>query len=250
MRQRAVEVGDHVGQPLAGQIIGGARAEVRAGPDRGHDHHPVLDVVEDRHHRRPDEDRVGNPEPVGIGRRQPLHQPHHVVAHEAEQPGRHWRQRLGERDPRFADQLAELGERAAGQGLERVQVVAGRAVDLGALAEAAPDQVGLEADRGVATAHGAPLDRLEQEAVGPALGQLEHRRDRGLEVGDQRGPDDLRLAVVVAGGELGRVGAGRHLRSERARVRQPRSRSARRLAVGADQPVDRGAIDLDPVVAP
>ena len=69
-------------------------------------------------------------------------------------------------------------------------------------ADGAPDQVGLEADDRIAAAHGAAFDRFEQEAHRPAVGDLQEGRDRRLEVGDQRGPDHLRLAARVAFREL------------------------------------------------
>ena len=53
-----------------------------------------------------------------------------------------------------------------------------RAVHLGALAAAAPDQVGFEADIGVTAPRRPTLDRLQQEAVALPFGELHHRRHR------------------------------------------------------------------------
>src|SRR5262249_3427554 len=64
----------------------------------------------------------------------------------------------------------------------------------------APHKVGLEPDDGIAAAHGAALDRLEQEAHGRA-GDLEEGRNRRLQVGHQGGPDHLRHAAPVTLGE-------------------------------------------------
>ena len=158
-----------------------------------------------------------------------------------------------QRDPRLPDQL-RAARRARRPDRARTRPRSWRAARLisAAIAAAAPDQVGLEADRRVAPAHRAALDRFEQEAVGPAFGELEHRRDRRLEIGDQRGPDHLRLPGLVAGDELGRIGARRHrARLRTARSGRPAARAAgRRRAVAADHAVDRGAVDLDRIVAP
>ena len=56
---------------------------------------------------------------IRIGRRQFLHQPHHVVAEIAEQAGRHRRQLLGQRDAAFGDQRAQApASGGSGQGLK------------------------------------------------------------------------------------------------------------------------------------
>ena len=135
---------------------------------------------------------------IRIGRRQLLHQPHHVVAEIAEQAGHHRRQLLGQRDAAFGDQRAQRGERRLGQGAKASGFAARRAVDLGARAVGAPDDVGLEPDDRIAAAHRAAFDRLEQEAVGASARDFQKRRDRRFEVGDQRGPYHLRLAARIA----------------------------------------------------
>ena len=94
--------------------------------------------------------------------------------------------------------------------LERGPVGPHAAVDLGAVAEAAPYHVRPEADDRVAAARGAALDALQEEAVGLSLGKLEHRRDRGLEIGDERGPDHLRPAGLVGCLEGCAIGLGLH----------------------------------------
>src|SRR5262249_57034936 len=90
-------------------------------------------------------------------------------------------------------------ERWLGAGRKILRRAACVAVDLGAPVDEPPDQVGLEPDDGVAAAHGPALDRLEQEAHG-FPGNLEERRDRRLQVRDQRRPYHLRLAARVAPG--------------------------------------------------
>ena len=183
-----------------------ARAERGLGGDalfRAHrrDHRDgVLDRVEHDHDGRAQQHRVGDADRIGIGRRQFLHQPHHVVAEIAEDAGRHGRQRVGQLDPAFGDQRAQGRKRRLVAGREGAPR---RAVDLGAPADGAPDQVGLEPDDRIAPAHRAAFDRFQQKAHRPAAGDLEEGRHRRFEVGDQRGPHHLRLAARIAFGERG-----------------------------------------------
>ena len=144
-------------------------------------------MVEQRHHGRAQEHRVGQVEAVRVIVGQALDQPDHVVGHVAEQAGTHQRQALGQLDPALRDQLPQAVQCRLGAGLESVAVEPCPPVDLGPVAAAAPDQVRLDAQDGVAAADGAAGDALEQEAVGPALGELEQRRDRCLQVSHQRG---------------------------------------------------------------
>ena len=186
--------------------------ERRLGADAGFRPHrrdhgdAVLHRVEHHDQRRADQDRVGNADRIGMAGGQLLHQPHHVVAEIAEHAGRHRRQAVGQRDAAFGDQRAQrLERRLAGRARSRrawrcaLRLISARApFD-------APDQVGLEADDRIAAAHRAAFDRLEQEAHRPRARDLQERRDRRLQVGDQRGPHHLRLAARVARGEaLGR----------------------------------------------
>src|SRR5690606_35725772 len=53
----------------------------------------------------------------------------------------------------------------------------------------------------IAAEIGPALDRFQQEAVGAAVRQLEHRRDRRLQVGDQCGRHDLRRPRLIDGRE-------------------------------------------------
>jgi hypothetical protein len=55
----------------------------------------------------------------------------------------------------------------------------------------------------------AALDRLEKKAVGAPVGELEHGRDRRLQIGDERRPHQHRPAVVLRAPEL--LDAGRYL---------------------------------------
>ena len=143
--------------------------------------------------RRPDQHRVGDADRIGMGGRQFLHQPHHVVAEIAEHAGGHRRQALGQRDAAFGDQRAQRLERRLRAGRKARRIAARVAVDLGLRAVRSPDQVGIEPDHRIAAAHRAAFDRLEQEAHRPRAGDFQERRDRRFEIGDQRGPHHLRL---------------------------------------------------------
>ena len=161
-------------------------------------------MVEQRHHGRPQEHRVGQAEAVRIGVRQALDQPDHVVAHVAEQSGRHQRQPPGRSIRLSAISWRRLASAGSAQGSNASAVEAGAPVDLGAVAAAAPDQVGLDAQDRIAAADRAAGHALQQEAEGAAIGELEQGRDRRLQVGHQRGRDHLRPARLVGGGEARR----------------------------------------------
>ena len=112
----------------------------------------------------------------GLTSRQRLDQPDHVVAERrrtgrrpsaAGPSGRSMRER--------GDQVAQAVQRAAGLGREAAGGDVGALGDLGLVAAAAPDQVGLERDDRIAAAQGAALDRFEQEGVGPARGRSSDR---------------------------------------------------------------------------
>src|SRR5579872_420955 len=65
-------------------------------------------------------------------------------------------------------------------------------VDLGHVAAAAPDQIGLEADDGIAASRFPALDAFQQEGVLLAFAQFEEGRDRRLQIRDQAAEQDLR----------------------------------------------------------
>ena len=96
---------------------------------------------------------------------------------------------------------ARAAPRAAPRGRARTRRGVPRRGLISARPSSAPDQIGIEPDDRIAPAHRAALDRFEQEAHRPAARDLEEGRDRRLEVGDQRGPHDLRLAARIALGE-------------------------------------------------
>ena len=156
-----------------------------------------LHAVDDEDDRGAHHDRVGQAEGVGVDVRQALDEADHVVAEVAEEAGGHRRQAVGQLDGALGDEGAEARERVGRLVRPAVGVEAGGAVEAGARAAALPEEVGLHADDRVAAADLAAGDALEQEAVLARLGELQHQRDRGVEVGDEAGPDHL----VAARGE-------------------------------------------------
>ena len=117
---------------------------------------------------------------IRIGLRQLLHLPHHVVAEIAEDAGRHRRQRLGQFDTAFGEEGAQRLERRLVAGRETGRAYAARvAIDLGAAVDRAPDHVGIESDDRIASADRAALDRFQEEAHRPPVGDLE-KADTGV----------------------------------------------------------------------
>ena len=208
--ERRVEGVDDRRQPVDGAGVGLARGHAGLGTDRRDDGDLVPDRVEDDDDGRADHDGVGEAERVRVDVGQRLHLAHHVVAEIAEDAGRHGRQLMGQMDVRFRDDATQRLERRLGHRLEAVAVGGGIAVDLGLAAGGAEDQVRLDADDRIAAAHGAALDRFEQEAVGAPRRQLEHGRDRRLQVGDHPRPHHLRLARVVGAREVVEGGFDQH----------------------------------------
>ena len=161
VRQRLVERGDDALQALARRLVGFFRRHFGIRAHRRDDGDLILDDVEDRHHRWAHEDAVGNVQGVGRRVRQPLHQAHGIVAHVAEDAGRHRRQLGGQRDLRVGEQGAQRGERRLCLAREGVGLGHRRAIDEGLIAVGAPYQVRLEADDGIAPARRAAFDRFQ-----------------------------------------------------------------------------------------
>ena len=143
--------------------------------------------------------RIASGMPIGSwpGLRQVLHQPHHVVTEIAEHAGGHRRQSRGQRDAAFGDDVAQRCERRIVGRHKSSRIGERRAVDLGALAVDAKDEIRLEPDDRIAAAHRAAFDQLQKKAHRPSAGDLEKCRDRRFQIGDQSGPDELRLAGRV-----------------------------------------------------
>ena len=205
MRQRLIEPLHHKIEPVCRAGIGGLGAHPGSGSHRRHHRHLIPDAVEDDDQRRAHQDAVGKAEPVRRLRREVFDQPHRVVAHIAENAGGHGRQLGRQGDGRLRQQRPERSKRGQRRGRERVRVRLGRAVDLGLGPVGAPDEIRLAADDGIAAARGAPFHQLQKEAVRPLMRELQHGRDRGLQIGDQPRPGHLRHALVVTARETGKV---------------------------------------------
>ena len=196
MVQRAVERVDDLADPLLRAHIGGARRHAVLGIDGGGDRHLVLHAVEDRHDGGADQHGVGQAQRVRVGLRQLLHQPHHVIAHVAEDARRHGWRILRQLDAALGEKGAQRLRAAAGPSPRRAPAGLVPALRLigGLAALDLPDQVRVEADDRVAPAHGAALDRFQQEGIARIAGQLQLGGDGRFEVGDEPGRQDLRLA--------------------------------------------------------
>ncbi len=121
---------------------------------------------------------------------------HHVIAQIAEQAGRHGRQAGRQFHARGLDQSAQRIQRpgflrhigAARQGMM---------IDLGHIAAAAPDQIGFQADDGIAAARFPALHAFQQEGILLAFAQLEKSRDWRFQIGDKAAEQDLRPAGPI-----------------------------------------------------
>ena len=199
MRQRRLEHPDHRIEPFRRLFAGLCGIDAGARTERRYDDHLVADRVEHHHDGRPDQDRVRHADGIGLGRGEPLHVTHHVVAQIAENAGRHRRQVGRHLDGGVGQEGPQRRQRRFRAGLEPVGIVRSRVVDLGAMAGAAPDGIGVEADHRIAAARGVALDGFEQEDVArPALRELEERRHGRLEVGHMHRPGDACAAAAVA----------------------------------------------------
>jgi len=97
------------------------------------------------------------------------------------------------------DRIEPILKRTLGVLLDtkRVRRIARAAVDLGAAVAAAPDEIGLEADDGIAAARLSALHAFQQERIVASLAELQEDGDRRLEIGDQARVDSLPAAGLV-----------------------------------------------------
>ena len=191
VRQRFVEGGNDAAQPLHRGGVGRVRVDIGLRIDWGDDDHLVLDRVEHDHDGRSHEDAVGDGERVGSLVGEALDQPHGIVAHVADDAGGNRRQVARQLDARLRQECAQRLQGRELLDLEGLAVRQRLAVDLGPVAEGAPDDVRSDADDGVASAHGAALHRFQETAHGLPIAQLQGGGDRRLEVGDEPRPHDL-----------------------------------------------------------
>ena len=207
---RTFQIRDHPLQARAGRVIGGFGGGRIIRPYRSDHRNRIVHGVEYGDHRRTDELPVRH---VDMGRVlvwNGLGQAYGVVAEIAEETGGHRRHALGQIYTGFGEQGAERGQgpvrHGDGTGLECARVIACLAVDFRHIPPAAPDQVRTQPDEGITAANGPALDGFEQEAVGLTLRQLDHRRDRRFQIGNQPGRDDLRLAPAERFGKRREIG--------------------------------------------
>jgi hypothetical protein len=198
VRERLVERLHHGAEALHGMLVGGLRVDPGLGPDGRHDDHLVLHGVEHDHNGRAHEHAVGDAEGVGPNVRKVLHEAHRVIAHVADDAGRDRRQLGRQVDAGGRQQLAQGFQRGPRLGLESMRMCLRAPVDLGAAAEHAPYNVGGDADDRVAPPHGPALDGLQEAAQWAAVAELQHGRNRRLEIGHEARPEDLRMALAVA----------------------------------------------------
>ena len=234
MIERRFERVDHRIEPGHRALVGGAGRDPGHRANRGHNRHLIARPVEHHHDGRADEKRFGHADRVGLGRREALHTPHHVVAEIAEYACRHRRQARRHFDARFGKQRSQRVERVARAGDESVRIDKRPAVDLGMIAARAEDEVGIEADHRIAAALRSALDRFEQEHIARAAARkLEISRHGRLEIGDQRRDRDLGLAGDIGACERFVVGQGGHRLISRPRRNGERPGGWRRRASGA-----------------
>ncbi len=146
----------------------------------------------------------GTPMGSGFCGRQALDKAHRVVAQIAENPGGHRRQVLRDIDARRVEKSAQRRQGARLASGECRAILKRSGVDFGPVAVGAPEDIGIEPDDRIASADRTALDRFEQEGVGLAGGELEHRRDRRFKVCNQACENKLSFAGVIARGKLGR----------------------------------------------
>ena len=185
-QDQRVEAVDDGGQPFDREIEGDAGRHVRVRPHRRDHRDAVLDRVEHHHQAsagsaRRRECRSGPDWAAGAPP---------SAAPCRSRDSRRCRPPCGGRLSGSAMRLSAISARIASSGASGTATKASRpvarvAIDLGAAVAQAPDQVGIEPDDRVASAHRAALDGFEQEAHRPAGGELEEGGDRRLEVGDE-----------------------------------------------------------------
>ena len=193
--ERRAEVGFKAVESGNGGCKGGSGVETAvriAGRDQ---YNLVADGVEDGDEGRAGQDGVRQVKGIGIGCAQGLQQPDHVIAEYPEQAGGHGREACGQFEPRGRHQGAQGGQGIRKLRLEPFRGNVRAARHLRHAAAAAPDQVRLAGDDGIAAVDGTALDRFQQEGMDTAVPDLQEGRNRGLKVVHQPADNDLWLAV-------------------------------------------------------
>ena len=163
---------------------------LRIGPDRRDQKQLVGEAVEDEDHRRAHEDHVGKAQPRARRAWDALDKADRFIGEEADERRERLGQSLGHVEAAFGDEVAQRLKCGGFQWLESFAVAAPVAVDPRGVAGDLEHQVGVEPEQAVAPACFAALDRFEHPVAAPRLDQLERRRNRRFDVGDQPLPND------------------------------------------------------------
>ena len=202
MRQWCVECGKHALQAPDGSGISGRGVDAGEGTYRRYHRHFILDGIEHHHQGGANEHGVGHVQRVRVRVGQVFDEAHAIIAHVADDAGGDRRQLGRQFDARGGEQRAQRLKRGGGLGCEGIGRRLRARIHFGAVAEGAPEQIGGQPDDRIATARGTALHGFQQAAERLAITQLEHGRDRRLEIRDQACPHDLRLAGGIAAREL------------------------------------------------
>ena len=204
-KQVALELLDHVIETRAGQIIGCISRNAAFRAHWRHHGHCVFDGIKTCRHSRADEDAIGNVKLVLVAVWQLFHQTDGVVTHITNQTGTHGRQVVGQFDVAFGDQFLEAIKRGVGFCHKGIRIGHRTTIEFGLIAKTPPDQIGFEAEEGIPSTNGSAFNRFKQIGVWHAFGDLEKSRDRRIKIGCQRGPENLRNAVIVVLLETGEI---------------------------------------------
>ena len=190
--QAFAEIIQHFAQTGEAGFISLGGSDVMVGPGRRHHAHQILDGIEYGDDGRAHELAVRHVQGFRVGIGNIFGQAHRVITHIAEQTGRHGWQSGRQLDTGFGQYGPERRQCAGGfgnrAGLEGARVRQRMPVDIGLVAVAAPDQIGLHAQKGIAPPDRAAFHRFQKKAVGGAADQFDHGRYRRLQIGDHACP--------------------------------------------------------------
>ena len=196
-RHRAFQIAHGIHDPFGGLRIGAPGGLLVAGPGGGNHGHVAFDPVKHGNHCRSDHDRIGQLQRVGVHVRQVFDMADHIVAQIAEKPGRGLRQICRQIYPAFGDQGAQIVQRVAVLLVKSLRIEPCVAVQVRGFAMAAPDQIGFHTNDRIPPAHLATGDRFQHKRVFGSTRQLEHQRNRRIQISGQTRVDDLVLTSLV-----------------------------------------------------
>ena len=192
-------------EPLHGAVIGGFGRDALLRAYRGDDGHLVLHGVENDHDRGPHQKRVGHAHGIGLVRTAASRPAARCRSSDSRTRPPTWAANARGSPPSRASSSSRSALSVpALQGWNASASLSGIFVDLGAITLGAPQNVGIEADDRITAPDGAAFDGFEEERVRPVCGELQHRRDGRLKIGDQLRGDKLGCAFRIALGEFGK----------------------------------------------